>query len=274
MIPAIIVPLWDPSLAVEEVRRCADKGARSVLFSEHPPSLGLPSIHDPNRYWDPLFAAVAEAGMPLSIHIGSSSRIPTTGPDSPAIMLGVLIRWHAATTATDWLFCDALRRHPNLKVALSEGGIGWVPPMIEAADYAVHHYKYDDLYRRDMDDAAGNFCTFVERAEPVKSWPHGDLPPIEVFRKHLRGCFVGGLGAQAHYTQSVIDQFGTDIFMLETDFPHHDSSYPHTMATVNELLAPYSPQDQARLRRDNAFEFYGMPLSAERSFFAQSPALV
>jgi len=42
LIPLTIVPLWDPLLCAEEIRRCAAKGSYAVAFSENPYPLGLP----------------------------------------------------------------------------------------------------------------------------------------------------------------------------------------------------------------------------------------
>ena len=61
-IPLMIIPLWDPQLAVTEIERTAAKGGRAIAFSENPYPLGLPSIHDKSRYWDPVFAAAADHG--------------------------------------------------------------------------------------------------------------------------------------------------------------------------------------------------------------------
>lgn len=267
MLACMILPLWDPQLAAKEIRRCAAKGARSITFSEYPPALGLPSIHDPGDYWGPVFEAAAECDMPLSIHIGSSSTVPTMGPDAPVILVQVLTRWKSADTAADWTFSNNFQRHPNLKIALSEGGIGWMPQYIEAADYAVHHYKYYEGYRNEAD----NFLDFVRRdaGDSFKSWPHDDLSPLDVFRRNIRGCFVGGLAGYADYTRSVIERYGSDIFIVETDYPHIDSSYPNTSSTLNDVLKTFSEDEQKRLRRDNAIEWYGLektaPLSASIS---------
>ena len=51
-----------PSAAAAEVRRNAARGCRAITFTEMPHHLGLPSIHDPSRYWDPLFASVRRDG--------------------------------------------------------------------------------------------------------------------------------------------------------------------------------------------------------------------
>ena len=55
-IPLMLIPMWDPQLAVEEMERCAAKGATTFAFSENPAPLGLPTIHDKDRYWDPVMA--------------------------------------------------------------------------------------------------------------------------------------------------------------------------------------------------------------------------
>lgn len=50
-IPLMLIPLWDPQLAAKEMERCAEKGVTSFCFSENPEPLGLPTIHDKDRYW-------------------------------------------------------------------------------------------------------------------------------------------------------------------------------------------------------------------------------
>ncbi len=81
LIPCTLIPLWDPELAASEVRRCAAKGSFAVAFSENPVPLGLPSIYGP--HWDPFFAACNETGTVINMHIGSSSAMARTAPDSP-----------------------------------------------------------------------------------------------------------------------------------------------------------------------------------------------
>src|SRR5262249_9073753 len=81
LIPLTLGPLWDAELAAAEGRRCAEKGGHSIAFSENPVALGLPSIH--KGYWDPLLRACDETGTVISMHIGSSSRLVSTGPDAP-----------------------------------------------------------------------------------------------------------------------------------------------------------------------------------------------
>jgi hypothetical protein len=60
---------WDPKLAAQQIERRAGKGARALTFSENPAHIGLPSLFDGNRYWDPVFAAVAEARVVVCTHV-------------------------------------------------------------------------------------------------------------------------------------------------------------------------------------------------------------
>ena len=72
-IPMALPVLWDPDLAAAEVRRVAAKGCRSMTFTESPFGLGFPSLHDPA--WDPLWTALCDEGVVLSIHLGSSGSL-------------------------------------------------------------------------------------------------------------------------------------------------------------------------------------------------------
>jgi predicted TIM-barrel fold metal-dependent hydrolase len=76
----MLIPLWDPRAAATELERCAAAGAQAFSFSENPHDLGLPSIHDADRHWNPVFGAAAETGMVLCTHLGSSSKPPPTPP--------------------------------------------------------------------------------------------------------------------------------------------------------------------------------------------------
>ena len=83
LIPLCIVPLWDPLMAADELRRNAARGCKALAFTELPVNLGLPSIHDPARHWDPLFQACNETGTVICMHIGSGSKMPTSSSDAP-----------------------------------------------------------------------------------------------------------------------------------------------------------------------------------------------
>ena len=131
-IPLTLIPLWDVELAAAEVRRNAARGVHAVCFSEIPPKLGLPSIH--SGEWDPFFAACEETNTVVCMHIGSSSQMPATSGDAPVAVAATLSFNNAMASLSDFLFSGMLVTFPNLKLAYSEGQIGWLPYVLERAD--------------------------------------------------------------------------------------------------------------------------------------------
>ncbi|MFC5752831.1 amidohydrolase family protein, partial [Actinomadura rugatobispora] len=132
-IPLILIPLWDPRLAVKEMERCANKGATTFAFSENPEPLGLPTIHDKDGYWEPVMAAANDLEMVVSMHVGSSSQLPQICKDAPFM---ANLTWGATRTSgtmLSFLFSGLFQRYPNLKIALSEGEAGWIPYFLERA---------------------------------------------------------------------------------------------------------------------------------------------
>ena len=87
--------------------------------------LGLPSMH--TGHWDPIMRACEETGTVVNLHIGSSSTSPSTSDDAPPDVTGVLFFGYAMFAGVDWLYSKIPVRFPDIKIALSEGGIGWVP---------------------------------------------------------------------------------------------------------------------------------------------------
>ena len=221
-VPLVIVPMWDAELAAEEVRRTAAMGARAITFSEDPFKLGLPSLHDPNHAWDPLFAAAQEAGMPLCTHIGSGSWVPPGPPEQPFVVGLANTTTLSTLTFYEWMLSDTFVRFPQLRLVLSEGGIGWIPHALEHADYVWHRHG---------------------------RWTDSKLPepPSRYFPEHVFGCFIDDEFGAAH-----VRDIGVNNVMLETDYPHSDSSWPNTQKMAEERL-DYLDDDELRLvTRGNA----------------------
>src|SRR3974390_1698952 len=135
-IPLGIVPMWDVDAAVAEVHRGGKKGCRSISFLETPHVQGFPSFL--SGYWDPMLAALCDENMVLSLHIGAGFQVIKRPEEAPVDHLMVLACQISAITAQDLLFGPTLRRFPGLKVALSEGGIGWIPFYFAPIDRHVH----------------------------------------------------------------------------------------------------------------------------------------
>ena len=234
LIPLVIVPLWDANLAADEVRRNAARGVRAVCFSEIPAYLGLPSIHDPDNYWDPFFAACDETSMIVNMHIGSSSKMPSTSVDAPAAVGSSLTHINAELSMTDFLFSGLFERFSNLKVAYSEGQIGWIP-------YLLHRM---DVVWEDNRGWGGV-------ADKVPN------PPSTYFPDHVFGCFFDdpkGL--------KLIDEIGADNITYESDYPHSDSTWPNTAQLALEQMAGLSDEQIWKVVRGNAIKLFGLDLTS------------
>jgi predicted TIM-barrel fold metal-dependent hydrolase len=233
LIPLTLIPLWDAQLAADEVRRNAARGCHAVCFSEIPPFLGLPSIHDPDNYWDPFFQACAETGTVINMHIGSSSKMPSTSADAPPAVGSTLTFANACYSLVDWLMSGVFNRFPDLVIAYSEGQIGWIPYVLERADVVWEENR-----------GWGGVADKVLE------------PPSELFRKHVYGCFFN----DAHGLRS-LDDIGRDRVTYESDYPHSDSTWPNTRAIAEEQTKGLDDETIRMIMRDNAIRMLPLDLA-------------
>jgi predicted TIM-barrel fold metal-dependent hydrolase len=211
LIPLAIGPLWDVETLVAEVHRVAEKGCHAITFSENPSRIGRPSLHDP--YWNPFWAACCDEGTVPCIHLGSSSEMTITSMDAPVDVVTTLAPFGVMKCATDLIWARMFRDYPSLRIALSEGGIGWIPYLLD---------RVDRVYDRHRHWTGQDF---------------GDQLPSDVFRDHVLTCFIAdpvGLGDRY--------RIGVRGMMWESDYPHGDSVWPR----CPEVFL----QDAAELSRD------------------------
>jgi predicted TIM-barrel fold metal-dependent hydrolase len=259
-IPMMIIPLWDPAAAAAEIERTAARGAKSIAFSENPTKLGLPSIH--TDYWDPVFRSADEAGFVLSMHVGSSSNLIRTSPDMPTLaFMAYSAAANQAGTLLDWLFSGNFDRFPRLKIALSEGSIGWIPYFLERAEQVIDKQRFW-ASRFDIDMNASH-----ERGEE-KGEARFDLDTDirRLFKDHVFGTFI-----EDHAGLRLLDVIGEDNVMLECDYPHSDSTWPDTVNLANKWLGDLPEDVQHKITIGNACRVYDFT-PADQATLEPSPA--
>lgn len=243
-IPMIIIPLWAPDLAAVEVRRCAAKGARALAFSENPVRLGLPSIHDKDRYWDPVWAAAEETGMIVCMHQGSSSFRMHTAPDAPGL---VTMAWGIGTMMSgallDWLWGPVFHRYPGVKIALSEGGIGWMPYFLERSEQILDKQRFWAA----QGDRKTNYETGELIIGEAMEVDPRTLDIRQLFHDHVYGCFIDDRAGLKH-----LDELGVDNVMIETDYPHSDSTWPDSIGHALRQLEGFDDEVKYKILRGNA----------------------
>jgi predicted TIM-barrel fold metal-dependent hydrolase len=241
LIPNQIAYLPDPALAAAEVIRNAERGFKSVTLSENPEWLGLPSIH--TRHWDPLLAACEETGTVINLHLGSSSTRPATSSDAPVWVSHLLWPAHVMGAAAEWVYSQACIRFPGLRLVFSEGGIGWVTMLLERMERA-----------------------FRDRSATI-DWPVGEVTPMDIVHRNLWFCAI-----EEPYSFEQLGHIGVDRILLESDYPHADTSWPRTQDAVHEQVRALSPADVAKVTHRNAADLYRHPLPSDPTWTASPSA--
>jgi predicted TIM-barrel fold metal-dependent hydrolase len=221
IIPLQIPYVLDPEIGAAEIRRNAERGFKAVTFSEGPHHLGFPSLH--TDYWDPIMRACEETGTVVCLHVGSSGASPATAPDAPSDTIGVLFFGYAMFAAVDWLYSKIPVRFPDIRICLSEGGIGWVAGLIDRLE---HVRMYDSMYG---------------------TWNDVPESPAEVFKRNFYFCAIDD---PSSYMQR--DVIGVEHIMIESDYPHADSTWPNTQQLVADQIGWLPPADVERITWRNA----------------------
>lgn len=235
-LPILATPFWDPQASAEEIQRCAALGHKGVLFTGEPQRFGQPCLAD--RHWDPLWAAAQDTGLPVSLHIGSGSLSEEFTPERMAAYgIGAL---NTKTTVSlflengkqlvDLLLSGVLPRFPQLRVVSVESGIGFIPFVLEAADYA---FEYSQVRRQR---------------------PEFELRPSEYFARQVYGCYF----FEELAPQRLLDRIGVENVLFETDYPHPVCLYGNVREKIDAGLAGQPPHVRRKLLWENAARLYGV----------------
>jgi predicted TIM-barrel fold metal-dependent hydrolase len=134
-------------------------------------------------------------------------------------------------TTIEWLYSSIPLRFPNIKIVMSEGGIGWVPSILDRLDHRLKHEVLFDTFK-----GAG-------------------VTPVEVLRRNFWFCALDDPS-----TMGLYERIGIDRILLEADYPHSDSSWPDTQAKLKAALDDL-PEDVIRkMTWQNASELFRHPV--------------
>jgi predicted TIM-barrel fold metal-dependent hydrolase len=230
-IPCGILPTWNMDATVAEIKRLAAKGVTAVSINENPTVLGLPSIH--NEYWEPMWKAITDADIVMALHIGGGNPAPHASMETPIEAWITTMPMSISVGAADWLHLEALQRYPTMKVALSEGGIGWIPYFMERADFS--HWRH-------------------------KTWTHSDMAfkggkPSDTFKKHFMCCFIDdAFGLQN------LQFLNEDMVAYECDYPHSDTLWPEAPEHLWNSVKHLTDVQIDKVTYKNALRFFNFDL--------------
>ena len=147
--------------------------------------------------------------------------------------MGALFFAYAMFAAVDWLFSKVPVRFPNIRLCLSEGGIGWVAGLIDRFE---HMNKYSAMYG---------------------TWDGIELSPAEVFKRNFWFCAIDD---PSSFLQT--DVIGAENIMLESDYPHADCTWPNTQSKLHAQISGLPKAQQERVAWRNAAELFGIDVPA------------
>jgi predicted TIM-barrel fold metal-dependent hydrolase len=196
---------------------------------------GLPSIHD-HEYWKPILTACVETDTVINLHIGSSGQLLPRDPGGPpgAGSGATLFQVQSLVSCNEWLWSGIPITYPSIKIAMSEGGIGWVPMVMDRLDFMMTQSGHGRTVWKEM---------------------AGGALPSEVLRRNFWFCTIDD-----PTTIDVRDRIGTDHIMLECDYPHADSTWPDTQAFAKKTLSKLPVADIRKITHQNAAALYRHPL--------------
>jgi len=220
--------MYDIKGAVAELHRSLDLGLLGALIWQVPdPDLPFTSEH-----YDPLWAAAAEAGAPVHMHIltgHSYSRFNKSLRGFERIRHSVNVKTNDTIEQLYALiFSGVFARHPKLRIVLAESECGWLPFILQQWDYYYERfYKKEDLGI--------------------------DRHPSEIFFEHVFCTWLEDYSGTRQFTW-----WGQDNLMWSNDYPHPNMTFPHSRENVLGHIGKLPKEIQLKLVRDNAIRLYNL----------------
>ena len=235
IIAAPMISLADPEAAVREVDSVIARGARVVHMRPAPVPTGGPKGRSfGDKLHDPVWARLAEAGVPVAFHLGDSGYNAMLGapwggaedfaPFREPDLFGQVIIGDRAIhdTMASLIVHGVFKRHPTLRVASIENGSDWVYPLIKG----------------------------LRKQANRTPWIFGE-DPLDTIQRHI--------WVTPYYEEDLrklADTIGVQHVLFGSDWPHGEG-LADPAAFVDELT-DFSPAEQLQIMRTNCAELIGL----------------
>jgi predicted TIM-barrel fold metal-dependent hydrolase len=233
------LPLNEPARAADSLEAALDTGVAAVWVPSDAPGGFSPTHVD----LDPVWARLAEAGVPFVLHVGGGRLLPKAFHDNglprPKDWLGGGENLRAKDfpvlhhSPERFLACMALdgvlERHPTLRGGAIELGASWVPGMLRNLDHAFHSFS---------------------RHEPVLQGL--SLLPSEYIRRQVRFTPF-----PFEDTAWLLEQCGPELFMFSTDYPHPEGG-KRPFEAFGDAVAGFDDDTRERFFWRNGAELLGL----------------
>jgi predicted TIM-barrel fold metal-dependent hydrolase len=228
IVPMGITFLGDAHQGADEIRRNAARGFRGVTLPEQPHRIDMPSIF--SGWWDPIIEACVETDTVICLHVGSTG-VAAMPNDAPMVPLGATLFGQLSLSAcAEWLWSGYAVKYPDLKIAMSEGGIGWVAMLHDRLENIIDRSGYGKYFK-------------------------SDLRPAEVLLRNFWFCTIDDPSTLV--TRHTI---GVENIMFETDYPHGDGTWPDSQAVFGQYYGDLPADEIAMISHENAAQLFRHPL--------------
>lgn len=221
--------------AVEELQRCVNLRLKAAAIPTYP------SDDAPYRLskYEPLWTAAESLNLPLSMHAGSErpgpGRLSFGDFAMPAQKAGdaafrSTYHYWAMRSVADMVFAGVFQRHPDLRLAVVEHDVGWVPHFIR---------------RMDMTYSEHNYVTEIHF--------DNDALPSDFIRRNVYFTFM-----EDPVFVPLLSFVGADRVMWGSDYPHRESTWPRSREVLTRILHDLSDKDRKLMTYTNAADLYGL----------------
>jgi predicted TIM-barrel fold metal-dependent hydrolase len=226
------IDLHDLDRAIDEMTWAREQGIfGGIMLPAMSVRSGLPGYAD--AYYERLWSACEDLGMVVNLHTGASGSATDTKflyDDEHGGMLG-LFEVFVFTRRPLWfmIFGGVFDRHPDLKVAVTENGVQWLPSLV-----------------RDMESF---FDT--HGGAPIRSYLR--LRPGEYVERNV---WLGG-SLMKRYEAEMRDEIGVGRIMWGSDYPHLEGAAPVHRLVLQHVFGGLPEDDVRAMLGSNAVELYG-----------------
>jgi predicted TIM-barrel fold metal-dependent hydrolase len=230
-----LISLADIDAGTGELERCARASLKGAMIYGAAPTQRPYLSRDYDRFW----AAAQALEMPLSLHVftrGSRGAQVHEGPRlseymnfSRAYVRGL---HEVQDSLADIVQSGVLERFPGLQIVSAENDTGWL---------AHFMYRLDHVFEK--------FGAFSIEQQPLR------MKPSDYVRRQLWATFQDDPIGPALY-----QLFGENNFMWASDFPHTDSTWPHSHQVIDESFNGVPEKVIRKVVFENANQLYRMGL--------------
>jgi predicted TIM-barrel fold metal-dependent hydrolase len=212
---------------IKELERTAKMGFAGAMITEYPPE---DRRYDQPEY-EPFWAAAQALDMPLSLHTATrrQGKIRSAGEktlrDASSRATKV---FYPATSMCDMIFAGVFERYPNLKLAIVEFELAWVPHLLSSMDY-TYRERHEEAFYRFKD-----------------GWR-----PSDFFHRNVFLSFQ-----EDEVGIRLRDIIGVDSMMWGSDYPHSESTFPQSRQILAQILAGVPEDECAKIVGGNTARLY------------------